>query len=208
MKKYEHFQLPGTFYGGKLESPRLVDNLIPGPGTYDPDPKHPMPSYRIKDKQNFSRNREKDLERKIVGPSDYSPKWPHELSPSKPGISFGNSVRKEDSATNKSNPAPNTYQLLGDFDFRDPSRPAGDILSYKGKTPKFHFGIKFDIKNKSLDFPGPAEYNTDQHPMNQKDLAYWIGTDVRRDMSIPYSHMYPGPGSYNHTEPNSGAHIS
>jgi len=107
-------------------------------------------------------------------------------------------VRQEDGATNKSSPAPTAYHLIGDFDFRDPSRPAGDILNYKGKTPKFHFGIKFDIKNKSLDFPGPAEYNTDQHPMNQKDLAYWIGTDVRRDMSVPYSHMYPGPGSYNH----------
>ena len=30
--------------------------------------------------------------------------------------------------------------------------------------------------------------------MNQANIAYWIGTDVRRDLAVPYSHMYPGPG--------------
>jgi len=32
--------------------------------------------------------------------------------------------------------------------------------------------------------------------MNQKNIAYWIGTDVRRDLAVPYSHLYPGPGHY------------
>ena len=32
--------------------------------------------------------------------------------------------------------------------------------------------------------------------MNQANIAYWIGTDVRRDLSVPQAYMYPGPGSY------------
>ena len=163
MKKYEHFQLPGTFYGGKMETAKLVDNLVPGAGTYDPDPRHPVPSYLIKGIENFSRNKNKDQERKSIGPSEYNPKWPHELSPTSvpKGISFGNSVRKDEGGTNKFTPAPSTYQLLGDFDFRDQSRPAGDVLNDRGKNPKFCFGIKPNIKNKNIDFPGPAEYDTD-----------------------------------------------
>jgi len=32
--------------------------------------------------------------------------------------------------------------------------------------------------------------------MYQKNIAYLIGTDTRKDMSVPYSHLYPGPGTY------------
>lgn len=102
-----------------METAKLVDNMVPGAGTYDPDPKHPVPSYLIKSGENVSRNKDKDQERKSIGPHEYSPKWPHELSPSKvpKGISFGKSVRKEEAGTNKFTPAPTTYTLLGDFDF-------------------------------------------------------------------------------------------
>lgn len=102
--------------------------------------------------------------------------------------------RREENTTNKYTPAPNNYTILGDFDFRDPTKPDERI----GKVPKFAFGLKPVIKSKNMDVPGPGEYNTDKHPMNQKNVAYWIGTEVRRDQSVPYSHLYPGPGHYDH----------
>lgn len=52
------------------------------------------------------------------------------------------------------------------------------------------------VRDKNVDMPGPGEYETDQYPMNQANIAYWIGTDVRRDLAVPYSHLYPGPGNY------------
>lgn len=70
-------------------------------------------------------------------------------------------MRKDEGGTNKHTPAPSTYQILGDFDFKDQSRPKGDVLHERGKNPKFCFGIKPNIKNMSIDFPGPAEYDTD-----------------------------------------------
>ena len=59
-----------------------------------------------------------------------------------------------------------------------------------------------------METPGPGEYNTDKHPMNQKNIAYLIGTEVRKDQSIPHSHLYPGPGKYNTYLPNEGPYVS
>jgi len=98
--------------------------------------------------------------------------------------------------------------ILGDFDFKDATLPLGHPLKERGKAPKFAFGSRPVIKNRTIDFPGPTEYNTDIYPFNNKNIAYWIGTDVRRDMSVPYSHMYPGPGSYDPLEPNLGPKMS
>ena len=56
--------------------------------------------------------------------------------------------------------------------------------------------MKAAARAKNLDMPGPGEYEVDQAPMNQANIAYWIGTDVRRDLAVPYSHLYPGPGNY------------
>lgn len=50
--------------------------------------------------------------------------------------------------------------------------------------PKFAFGIKPQTKPKGIDVPGPGTYETDTYPMNQQNIAYWIGTDVRRDLSV------------------------
>merc|ERR1711893_275151 len=44
--------------------------------------------------------------------------------------------------------------------------------------------------------PGPGEYETDTVPMSMKNPAYWIGTDVRKDLGVPYAYMYPGPDHY------------
>jgi hypothetical protein len=67
--------------------------------------------------------------------------------------------------------------MVGDFDFKD-SNDENSI----GRHPKFAYGMKHDIKNGNADVPGPGAYETDTHPTNQKNTAYWIGTDVRKDL--------------------------
>ena len=59
-------------------------------------------------------------------------------------------------------PAPDAYNILGDFDFRDPSNPDDKT----GKKAKFFFGMKTNMRQKNLDMPGPGEYEVDQIPMN------------------------------------------
>lgn len=101
-------------------------------------------------------------------------------------------------------PGPGAYRRTGDFDFRDPTDPENK----SGKNPKFAFGMKHTVKPRNLDQPGPGEYEVDVYPMNQANIAYWIGTDVRRDLAIPYSHMYPGPGAYEFDDSKQGPHIT
>ena len=193
------------FLGGSLGVKPLVDNGVPGPGTYEPEPIESIPSFKIakktelNDKQRFKLI---EQEGKIpVGPQSYNPTAP--VDP-KAGIRFRMAERREENTTNRHSPAPNRYQLLGDFDFRDPTKPDEKV----GKLPKFAFGIKPVVKPKNLDVPGPAEYNVDRQPMNYKNISYWIGTEVRRDLSIPYSHLYPGPGHYDHEQPVPGPYPS
>ena len=56
--------------------------------------------------------------------------------------------------------------------------------------------MKLNIRATNLDMPGPGEYETDTVPMSMKNPAYWIGTDVRKDLGVPYAYMYPGPDHY------------
>lgn len=66
--------------------------------------------------------------------------------------------------------------------------------------------MKTSTRQKNIDVPGPGSYEVDVYPMNQANIAYWVGTDVRRDLAVPYSHMYPGPGGgledYNPHDPS------
>lgn len=73
------------------------------------------------------------------------------------GTIIGNAERHEDAVTSKFTPAPNRYNITGDFDFRDPNNPG----EKSGKLPKFAFGIKTEIKPDSRDVPGPGTYETD-----------------------------------------------
>ena len=53
------------------------------------------------------------------------------------------------------------------------------------------------MRAKNLDVPGVGDSNVDQAPMWMKrSVAYWIGTDERRDLAVKNSHLYPGPGDY------------
>ena len=125
-----------------------------------------------------------------VGPQSYSP---HEPQLYDKGTIIGAGLRID----NKSmlTPGPGEYKILGDFDFRDPNVQNDQV---GGKNPKFHYGIKPTTKAPNADFPGPGTYETDQYPMNQKNIAYWIGTDVRKDLGVPNAAIYPGPGNYDH----------
>ena len=99
------------------------------------------------------------------------------------------------------------YNIQGDFDFPDPRNP-DDINAPGKKKAKFAFGMKFNTRAKNLDMPGPGEYETDVIPMAHSSPAYWIGTDVRKDLGVPYAYMYPGPDHYYPDEVNQGAHVS
>ena len=81
-------------------------------------------------------------------------------------------------------PAPNKYRPLGDFDFKNPNDP--DSL---GKSPKFAYGTKKDIPARGIDVPGPGTYATDVAPLNNKNIAYWIGTERRKSLSKPGAHL-------------------
>ena len=58
-------------------------------------------------------------------------------------------------------PAPNAYNIPGQFQFKDLNNP--DSI---GKLPKFAFGQKTVIKKSTLETPGPGQYETDIPPMN------------------------------------------
>lgn len=51
-------------------------------------------------------------------------------------------------------------------------------------------------RDKNLDMPGPGEYDMNVYPSNQANIQHVLGSDYRKDMSVPNSHLYPGPGSY------------
>lgn len=121
------------------------------------------------------------------------------------GTVIGSSKRQEEAGFTKFTPAPNRYNITGDFDFRDPN----NLNDKSGKLPKFAFGIKPVIKSTTQDVPGPGTYEVDQYPMNQKNIGYLIGTEVHKDLSVPNARDFPGPGSYDHGyDLDTGAYIS
>jgi len=64
-------------------------------------------------------------------------------------------------------------------------------------------------RDRNLDMPGPGEYDMNVYPSNQSNIAHWIGSDYRKDMSIPKAEHYPGPQSYYpNTEEYTGPAIS
>lgn len=90
---------------------------------------------------------------------------------------------------------------MGDLDFKNPN----DENSL-GKHPKFAYGMKYEMKSGNFDVPGPGTYETDMYPTNQKNISYWIGTDVRKDLGS--STDYPGPGHYHTIELDRGPSVS
>jgi hypothetical protein len=214
--------------GGRIDIEPLKDNGVPGPGMYECRSQDAIPSFVMSNPKTSPRKQEHDSKEEPLGPQRYSPHKPGEqffgqkfpgqtledaYSPERFG-SFGNNARgrtgaviedenikKKREAREKMTqylgvPGPGNYKITGDFDFRDPTRPDDRT----GKNPKFCFGTKTAVRNKNIDMPGPGEYDTDVLPMNQANVSYWIGTDVRRDLAVPYSHMYPGPGNYDAEE--------
>lgn len=89
-----------------------------------------------------------------VGPHSYTPQGHPDWHR---GVVIGTSRRHEETGSFVASPAPNRYQTLGDFDFRDPA----DLKNSVGKVPKFAFGIKPPMKPRGIDVPGPGTYETD-----------------------------------------------
>ena len=218
----------------KIDEPEK-DNGVPGPGMYYAKHSSSVPSFVIVKPGLRSKTRQ-EAAKDPVGPWKYTPSYPgdtfkgqkypgqhetDELNEFKKGT-FGNATRDgkgaviEDENIRKHRevrdrtiqylgvPGPGAYKINGDFDFRDPTRPE----DRSGKNPKFAFGMKHATKPRNLDQPGPGEYEVDVYPMNQANIAYWIGTDVRRDLAVPYSHMYPGPGQYDPEEQTKAPAVS
>jgi len=150
-----------SMLGGKIGEENDYSNFVPGPGTYEPDPAYPIPSFKIM--QGMHSNPLGPDSQIRVGPWTYEPKHNHEFSKNMTGYRLDCSGRAERKYDAKNpTPGPNVYQINGDFDFRDPSKPE----QRSGKLPKFAFGMKPNTKPRNLDCPGPGEYETDQYPMN------------------------------------------
>lgn len=123
-----------------------------------------------------------------IAPNKYNPNHLTHVSKT---VTIGTSKRQID---NKHiyKPAPNKYYIPGDFDFKDPNNREEST----GKDPKFHFGMNTKTRDKNLDMPGPGEYDMNVYPSNQANIQHVLGSDYRKDMSVPNGHLYPGPGSY------------
>lgn len=141
----------------------VIDNLVPGPGTYDPNDHLPVPNFKISQPLPETKQHKEWQEmteiKEPVGPQTYMPVGHPDWQK---GVKIGASLRHEETGTFVAAPAPNRYQVLGDFDFRDPA----DLKNTLGKVPKFAFGIKGPIKPHGIDIPGPGTYETDSYPMN------------------------------------------
>lgn len=177
---------PGkSILGGSKGEKKILDNGNPGPGHYDPENPKNRPQEGVTMAQRCNTNKQQDN----PGPAHYTKNHISETSKS---IKFGTSQR-QGLIKNTNTPAPDKYNITGDFDFRDPSKNDG---KEGGKVAKFCFGMKPNLRAKNLDQPGPGEYEVDFVPMNQTDIAHLIGTSVRRDPGVPKAHLYPGPGHY------------
>lgn len=206
----------------------------PGPGKYDPKlPEKQSFARPRQDKKGEgdvdhekSNKRRRDGAEYNVDPGTYNPNYVSHVSRSAPfsmaakggrgpavddGTELSTKIRnvqqkKREQVQYMGVPGPQ-YNIPGDFDFPDPRKP--DEQNAVGmKKPKFAFGMKFNQRAKNLDMPGPGEYEVDVPPMNHKNPAYWIGTDVRKDLGVPFAHMYPGPGEYEVNEEVQGPAVS
>lgn len=74
-----------------------------------------------------------------MGPQSYNPTKPQEH---RKGMRFGTGERADEVTMKQLTPAPNRYNIQGDFDFRDPN----NLNDRTGKLPKFAFGIKHSVK--------------------------------------------------------------
>ena len=103
---------------------------------------------------------------------------------------------KKQSLAISQTPAPNSYTIKGDFDFRKPNQ------NY-GKMPKFAHQSEPRLKTITNDTPGPGFY--DLH--NQHSVGYLIGTAERDPLENKAVRGFPGPGAYN-MKLDSGPHVS
>lgn len=180
--------------------PTEKDEKFPGPGTYNAGNNYEgeegksikgVPGFKIAKPDAKSRERTKNghpIKPEVNGPETYAPNYVCHVSK---GVRIGTSIRANDQI-HAGKPAPNKYVIAGDFDFKDPNNREESL----GKDPKFHFGMNSKTRDRNLDMPGPGEYDMNVYPSNQANIQHVLGSDYRKDMSVPNAHLYPGPGSY------------
>jgi hypothetical protein len=138
----------------------IVDNLVPGPGTHDPNYDQAVPNFKICSRsprtKQFLQWESETAVKSPVGPQTYTPNGPG----LEKGVRFNQSLRQDEKGTFMQAPAPNRYKVLGDFDFKDQT----DTKNSVGKIPKFAFGNKPNVKPRGIDVPGPGTYETDVLP--------------------------------------------
>lgn len=116
---------------------------VPGPGSYKTDKQNKIPTY-VFPKESKKKPQNKDIA-PAIGPQSYSPKPPtqwkkpehHKAEPSLNRLNKGSRSMTQLATT----PAPNHYNLRGEFDFKDPQNP-----DQMGKLPKFAFGQKTAVR--------------------------------------------------------------
>jgi hypothetical protein len=184
-----------SILGGSLDAKGIIDNGVPGPGSYNAKHAFSLPGFKIMPRQE---KEEEDLSdeaqamaQQPVGPQRYNPVNPTHTSN---GVVIGSGTR--DGLKQKFfTPAPNAYSLKTDFE------KATD-------KPKFHMGIKGGARsNKNLDMPGPGEYETDVIPQHHSNPAHVIGTSIRSDLGVGKAHLAPGPGEYENRMKNDGPKV-
>lgn len=113
---------------------------VPGPGSYQPVDQSKAPQYVIKLGKTEARQK---MEAPAIGPQTYSPHPPIEWNKKEHPIKLSRTGKGSKSMQQLATlPAPNHYNILGEFDFRDPQNP-----EKLGKLPKFAFGQKTNIKS-------------------------------------------------------------
>ncbi len=91
MRKDDNNMIGKPNFGGRNESEKL-DNGVPGPGQYQPDPKYPVPGFYIVSATNKRREEMGDDDKEPVGPQKYDPNVPAHTST---GVRFGTSTRDD-----------------------------------------------------------------------------------------------------------------
>lgn len=191
-------EIEPEYRADRIQSSKRLD--VPGPGAYNTPAKKGEPlNLKIMSPQEKTKQYqlwvEKTLIKDPIGPQTYNPKG-SELNK---GIKMTQGGRDELKGSYKLSPPPGTYHQLGDFDFKDPN----DRESV-GRAPKFAFGSRTKIPDKSIDFPGPGTYTVqDLAPLNTKNVSFRIGKEQRKPLNAPNSHLMPGPGYYELNQPQS-----
>ena len=166
--------------GGKLvDLDFKKQGYKPGPGTHDPEKRHDIPSMK------FGTGQRSELQGNSLspGPGGYE-QDASRLQKTAPRFGFGTSTREE-IKTKLKVPGPGNYNSK-EFTGRDlPSYSMGATMTYSPERKEQAFK------------PGPGSYEPGIEGTKNKEPAYKIGSEVRRDLAFEKAqHFQTSPGQY------------